>query len=103
LTICLSTNHIRFPYTTLFRSKNTARIRLPAVFFKIFFSALSLQSSQAGNQNGTVYRFGHLGGHIRHVHFPQVASAVRRTKPDHRSEEHTSELQSRENLVCRLL
>src|SRR5690606_41982319 len=28
---------------------------------------------------------------------------VRREQPDERSEEHTSELQSRENLVCRLL
>src|SRR6266511_2502838 len=34
---------------------------------------------------------------LRHVHAPPEALRVRR------SEEHTSELQSRENLVCRLL
>src|SRR5690606_40756146 len=33
---------------------------------------------------------------------PKVESAIVRLSP-HRSEEHTSELQSRENLVCRLL
>src|SRR5690606_42112150 len=32
-----------------------------------------------------------------------VADALMRRRPQARSEEHTSELQSRENLVCRLL
>src|SRR5690606_19778168 len=44
-----------------------------------------------------------------HVHFRRLArllAAEQRESPSHvdvRSEEHTSELQSRENLVCRLL
>src|SRR5436309_10738388 len=34
---------------------------------------------------------------------PSVASMIDRPRSPSRSEEHTSELQSRENLVCRLL
>src|SRR5687768_18369815 len=34
---------------------------------------------------------------------PRAASRTRRRPDDHRSEEHTSELQSRLHLVCRLL
>src|SRR5690606_41606703 len=34
---------------------------------------------------------------------PAAAARGRPKAPGHRSEEHTSELQSRENLVCRLL
>src|SRR5690606_40621456 len=48
---------------------------------------------------------------LRHESLPEVpGSASRTTRPgagfpkvENRSEEHTSELQSRENLVCRLL
>src|SRR5690606_40258229 len=32
-----------------------------------------------------------------------IAEMISRSTPDRKSEEHTSELQSRENLVCRLL
>src|SRR5690606_18587456 len=38
-----------------------------------------------------------------HVHELAIAEVVRADIADVRSEEHTSELQSRENLVCRLL
>src|SRR5436309_9272188 len=41
-----------------------------------------------------------LGGGLPSVHLPDHASFVEHHP---RSEEHTSELQSRENLVCRLL
>src|SRR5690349_22658419 len=34
---------------------------------------------------------------------PRLASSICRTRPSRRSEEHTSELQSRRDLVCRLL
>src|SRR5690606_29614231 len=37
------------------------------------------------------------------THYPSVARTLRIGRPDLRSEEHTSELQSRENIVCRLL
>src|SRR5690606_41912570 len=78
-----------FPYTTLFRSRQQGRCALVR---------------------------GELPGGVRSVHLqrhpvqPRVPASRRdvRDAQDHtvrgaRSEEHTSELQSRENLVCRLL
>src|SRR5688572_31097331 len=65
-----------FPYTTLFRSCTTCRTRC------------SKRSS------------------VRvEVPFPreQISRAERTPDPAARSEEHTSELQSQSNLVCRLL
>src|SRR2546422_7056725 len=69
-----------FPYTTLFRSQRRHRLvqRLPA--------RLS-GSSRSRNRHGD-----------------RVAVSERaEDDPDNRSEEHTSELQSRLHLVCRLL
>src|SRR3712207_8341344 len=79
-----------FPYTTLFRSR-------------------TMQSNQA---KGVIAR--QAGGRRLFAAFdpvepappaaPRLVSAVRRTEPvPGRSEEHTSELQSRQYLVCRLL
>src|SRR5436309_4712936 len=67
-----------FPYTTLFRSTGKAECQAPDVALR-------------GNRPAEVGQAGGAG-----VEPEQVS--VRR-----RSEEHTSELQSRENLVCRLL
>src|SRR5688572_31337798 len=67
-----------FPYTTLFRSAGEVRLERDVV---------------AGRH---VRR-----GRGRHVDGDRVAAAVR--QPRIRSEEHTSELQSQSNLVCRLL
>src|SRR5690606_40366095 len=39
----------------------------------------------------------------RSATYPGIAKAMGRQWGEYRSEEHTSELQSRENLVCRLL
>src|SRR3712207_8196273 len=81
-----------FPYTTLFRSQGNAG------------SGLGLKREQL---QGTVYD-ALLGGrpmgellHSTELRFLQVVPAT----PDltGRSEEHTSELQSRQYLVCRLL
>src|SRR3712207_6996072 len=74
-----------FPYTTLFRSKDMCRVarkqnKLLAVGHQRHYSVLY------DNANYLVQQ-GHLG-EIRHIR---------------RSEEHTSELQSRQYLVCRLL
>src|SRR5688572_31835927 len=65
-----------FPYTTLFRSYAKLRARVP--------------SEEAATRT--------LAGHIADPGdpFEAMASAAR-------SEEHTSELQSQSNLVCRLL
>src|SRR2546422_6801523 len=67
-----------FPYTTLFRSVNASRGR---------------PSDRAP-----------AARHLRRL-LPQAAGERRRmyATSSHRSEEHTSELQSRLHLVCRLL
>src|SRR5207302_4824387 len=62
-----------FPYTTLFRSRLSVRLQ-------------KMPSSCGGRMPGL------------HAVHPSAARARHL-----RSEEHTSELQSRENLVCRLL
>src|SRR5207302_11056352 len=69
-----------FPYTTLFRSRVDARqVNAPARFHS--------------GKHGFLFVLGHtLAGEQLAQHRKQ-----------NRSEEHTSELQSRENLVCRLL
>src|SRR2546422_7441671 len=69
-----------FPYTTLFRSQ----VRAPLVHDDIRLDAEALQLRGDGE---------------RHVLVERIA-AGRRVE---RSEEHTSELQSRLHLVCRLL
>src|SRR5690606_41883974 len=66
-----------FPYTTLFRSARPIRL------------GFSIRSSKSRRTFGR-------------KNFLPRASALKRPW-DGRSEEHTSELQSRENLVCRLL
>src|SRR3712207_8418000 len=73
-----------FPYTTLFRSLFTL---LAATFFVLGFGD--------GAQNEGVVR---VGGYLG-----LVTAAVAWYACLARSEEHTSELQSRQYLVCRLL
>src|SRR5256885_5222342 len=77
-----------FPYTTLFRSEVATRQR------------------EADRLGADVGRPG-VGREVRHGHLPQLQEAgileEPRLEPVERSEEHTSELQSPCNLVCRLL
>src|SRR2546430_7681777 len=71
-----------FPYTTLFRSSRRV--------------AADLGSRQARHPART-----HKGlRHVENAYQPRVSN---RTAETGRSEEHTSELQSQSNLVCRLL
>src|SRR5438270_2520437 len=72
-----------FPYTTLFRSP---RDRLAGVLPALHRSPDGLEP------RGGVERRG-----------PELRRARRRQAPLGRSEEHTSELQSQSNIVCRLL
>src|SRR5436309_7292197 len=67
-----------FPYTTLFRSRSKMTV-WRFEFIRIFL-AMSLIAARSK--------------------VPRICST---SLPCFRSEEHTSELQSRENLVCRLL
>src|SRR2546430_12535021 len=78
-----------FPYTTLFRSPfevGGAVARIDRVRVEII-----LQDVARGDELG--------GERARH----EVAARVAIVPRAHRSEEHTSELQSQSKLVCRLL
>src|SRR5690606_41844511 len=80
-----------FPYTTLFRSDVEAVL---SVFAEVVGkSAPSVSSELATSLNKGAFRTDAI---LTHPTFNRFHS-------ESRSEEHTSELQSRENLVCRLL
>src|SRR5690242_20910872 len=69
-----------FPYTTLFRS-----------------------NSRAGYPHCAAWYIAHQGWLARLRGRIKDAITLKRLAPERRSEEHTSELQSHVNLVCRLL
>src|SRR2546430_3361204 len=75
-----------FPYTTLFRSKLQERIGQPVV--------VENRSGAAGNLGAEAVANAAPDGYTLLASSPA---------PLARSEEHTSELQSQSNLVCRLL
>src|SRR3712207_6879379 len=72
-----------FPYTTLFRSLARA--------------------GRAGDEDDAALLVGQIGDHRRQVQLLDRLDLVRDRAQHERSEEHTSELQSRQYLVCRLL
>src|SRR2546429_2942195 len=74
-----------FPYTTLFRSVITPKITSPIRQFLV--------------QRGSRVRQGQM---LAILENKDLAAAAEQSKGE-RSEEHTSELQSRLHLVCRLL
>src|SRR2546427_9150757 len=74
-----------FPYTTLFRSHPLVHGR--GLLAHRFEGRVGVEERQGGGQSV-----------IRHAEHPDVAVVGHV-----RSEEHTSELQSQSNLVCRLL
>src|SRR3712207_8282171 len=79
-----------FPYTTLFRSPAPGELGFP----------LRKREVGKGLQQGRVPAGGvRVAGPRR---FENTANTARGCRPG-RSEEHTSELQSRQYLVCRLL
>src|SRR3712207_7988480 len=78
-----------FPYTTLFRSR-AERTCLPFPFIGTIGAGASGESRRLG-------KFGRCRCH------PRRRERDRPALPSRRSEEHTSELQSRQYLVCRLL
>src|SRR5690606_41737707 len=82
-----------FPYTSLFRSG--ALVRAVELAGEVAVGAALI-----GLHGHHVCR--HFSDHARLLSDNDVASIDCRVS-FHRSEEHTSELQSRENLVCRLL
>src|SRR5690606_41749926 len=89
----------RCPYTTLFRSADTgcAFNDLQAAGHDIENAQISddaVDDALAGQRQGAGFQNLGFAGLVGVVHDDDDAA---------RSEEHTSELQSRENLVCRLL
>src|SRR5690242_21226297 len=77
---------ILFPYTTLFRS------------------CVLRFASEAHPQLFDAGRYPALAAHAAHCEaLPPFRDIVQPLAPPKRSEEHTSELQSHVNLVCRLL
>src|SRR5207249_10484491 len=91
-----------FPYTTLFRSRTVGRLS-PATLLAASAGLIALTSHPARSQTecsiipkatGTIAYYPEQGRLVRAPVQEDIAS---------RSEEHTSELQSRFDLVCRLL
>src|SRR3712207_7936134 len=79
-----------FPYTTLFRSASaTISASTPASVAFTSSVTLSVSSSTSGSSTATAS--------------PTFLSHCATVASDTRSEEHTSELQSRQYIVCRLL
>src|SRR5690606_42022477 len=85
----------RFPYTTLFRSGLDYQRRKAKVSYD--GGTVSPVNPYAASRPVANYSFYHQYDESRRLE--QTGLYVQ----DLRSEEHTSELQSRENLVCRLL
>src|SRR3712207_7115289 len=87
-----------FPYTTLFRSRGRARDQLdePAV------PDVPDRPRRLAGGRGVRHRGSLPDSDARHPDRP-LEDYERRSEGGSRSEEHTSELQSRQYLVCRLL
>src|SRR3712207_7280371 len=84
-----------FPYTTLFRSASSL----------LFLVLLRFLARRAHRRYDARKRFDLLesASKLRPQHLGFQAIPQEETVPQGRSEEHTSELQSRQYLVCRLL
>src|SRR5260370_11200238 len=81
-----------FPYTTLFRSKVAHRVQLGRIRLELPEVALDGFPCVLAAVE-TLLRYALCESNVPNLEIPQRA----------RSEEHTSELQSHLNLVCRLL
>src|SRR5690606_41493590 len=84
-----------FPYTTLFRSKTTG----------VTHRAIGLRIARGHKTQSSPHPSDAPQRGLRIAVSPRRVAPFSRTRACaySRSEEHTSELQSRENLVCRLL
>src|SRR5690606_40750693 len=101
LIITRPTRYTLFPYTTLFRSKFQDLLNQGVKPDTTAFRELYLKEEGSGSNEKLIYRNSILEENYK------LSSSIFDIGLDSinikRSEEHTSELQSRENLVCRLL
>src|SRR3712207_8854451 len=81
-----------FPYTTLFRSSLVPKAHDPSR--RLYRTRAARPSRTLGRRRLLAEQFGAAVHDVVGDHIPAAAG---------RSEEHTSELQSRQYLVCRLL
>src|SRR3712207_8010553 len=86
-----------FPYTTLFRSDAIGIVSLGLVGLVVAAPALLAREGDGDAHVST----GHGSSRVRWCDAPGRKKTP--TRAQARSEEHTSELQSRQYLVCRLL
>src|SRR5690606_42161824 len=84
-----------FPYTTLFRSDS----KVSLVAYERFIN----EEDEALKPMLLKEHVNSIKKHIDQLSAKNYHELYAMESPDFRSEEHTSELQSRENLVCRLL
>src|SRR5207302_11201211 len=89
-----------FPYTTLFRSKPP---RCPTMNIAANTAAIPRLVTYANNNPIVANQPGGRAFNVSNICRARCASILFVAIFGRRSEEHTSELQSRENLVCRLL
>src|SRR5690606_41640841 len=92
---------ILFPYTTLFRSRDPT-IMNGAVMKNFAGDDAPFASARVGRGGVFVSEVDESDGSIA-LYRPAISVLLNVSLDHKRSEEHTSELQSRENLVCRLL
>src|SRR2546427_5820614 len=83
-----------FPYTTLFRSLQDVEVRRRRC--KMHIDGRSQRTHRVVRRHQDVLRFRQSGNFLQRE-YAAAATDIGR------SEEHTSELQSQSNLVCRLL
>src|SRR3712207_6952530 len=82
-----------FPYTTLFRSYDRVAERRARVVERVVGRGVESTERRGEEPDGRAREY---GPDVDRVRAPELSVLVR-------SEEHTSELQSRQYLVCRLL
>src|SRR5687768_18328062 len=86
-----------FPYTTLFRSGPGTPQNITVELFKMMTGVNLVHVPYRGGAPATTDL---VGGHLQVIFCP-ISECIEHVRS--RSEEHTSELQSRLHLVCRLL
>src|SRR5436309_9031488 len=89
-----------FPYTTLFRSLEAGGEEDAVEALRL---GRALDQSRSRHDPRGHHRAPPLGDARRRAQIVETAVGARADEHAIRSEEHTSELQSREKLVCRLL